>query len=255
MDKTIAIECALPKEAALFFELPGEAPATECGIAWAVRELDGMRLAVAVAGMGTINAAATAQFLIDRFAPDTLIFSGIAGSLNPRIGRGDVVVGKRLECLESDMAIIAECAPYLESFPSDGDLVQAAEAELDSRRFEHAASLREAGADGHVSAFGTLEAHAPRYTIGTIATSDLFSTAPEDLEEVRRRYTADCEEMEGAAAAQICARCGVPFLAIRSISNVCGEAYEALDSRQADLIATARLAAEIVLGVAKRTAT
>jgi adenosylhomocysteine nucleosidase len=43
-------------------------------------------------------------------------------------------------------------------------------------------------------------------------------------------------------------------LAIRSISNVCGEAYEALDGREQDLFATARLAADVTLGVIRRLA-
>ena len=89
---------------------------------------------------------------------------------------------------------------------------------------------------------------------GAIATSDLFSTEPDVLRQVRGRYAADCEEMEGVAAAQVAVRAGVPFLAIRSISNVCGEPYEELDGREADLEAVARLAADVTMGVITRLA-
>ena len=36
------------------------------------------------AGMGTINAAAAAQHLISKYNANAIIFSGIAGGLNPR---------------------------------------------------------------------------------------------------------------------------------------------------------------------------
>ena len=41
-----------------------------------------VRLAATVGGMGTVNIAATTQYLIDAFHPRAVIFSGIAGNLN-----------------------------------------------------------------------------------------------------------------------------------------------------------------------------
>mgnify|MGYP001336639802 CR=1 FL=1 len=249
---TVAVLSALRKESSVFFDMEGDPVISEFGIDYAIRNLEGARIVAACGGMGTINAASATQFLVDRFSPDALVFSGIAGSLNPRIGTGDVVVGERLECLDSDMGIIAESTPHLTSFPSDGHLVHLAEQELFSRSFVRVASIREGGDEGHAAAYGTLESHAPRYTTGTVATSDLFSTDPATLASIRKDYLADCEEMEGVAAAQVCARAGVPFLAIRSMSNVCGEAYEELDNKADDLVSTARLAAEVTLGIVRR---
>jgi len=252
MTMTIAVLGALQKESSVFFDMEGDPVVSEFGIDYAVRDLEGARLVAACGGMGTINAASAAQFLIDRFGPDAFVFSGIAGGLNPRIGTGDVVVGERLECLDSDMEIIAESAPHLTSFPSDEHLVRLAEQELSSRSFVRVASIREGGDEGCAASYGTLTSHAPRYTTGTVATSDLFSTDPEILASIRRNYLADCEEMEGVAAAQVCARADVPFLAVRSISNVCGEAYEERDNKVDDLVSTAHLAAEVTLGTARR---
>lgn len=61
--------------------------------------------------------------LIDRYEPDYLIFSGIAGGLNPRLSVGDIVIGEELHYLETNTPIIAECAPWLEHFTSDATLV------------------------------------------------------------------------------------------------------------------------------------
>lgn len=75
---------------------------------------------------GDVNMAGYVQFLIDSFAPDAPIVSGIAGSLNPELGVGDIVLGETLSCLECSRSVIAECAPYAESFHSDEALVDAA---------------------------------------------------------------------------------------------------------------------------------
>lgn len=249
---TVAVLSALRKESSVFFDMEGDPVISEFGIDYAIRALEGVRIVAACGGMGTINAASATQFLVDRFSPDALVFSGIAGGLNPRIGTGDVVVGKRLECLDSDMEVIAESAPHLMSFPSDEHLVHLAEQVLSSRGFARVASVREGGDEGRAAVYGMPEPHAPRYVTGTVATSDLFSTDAATLASIRKDYLADCEEMEGVAAAQVCARADVPFLAIRSISNVCGEAYEELDNKADDLVSTARLAAEVTLGVARR---
>lgn len=249
--RMIAVVSALPRESEVFAKLRGYPTIRECGLEWGQRDLPHGYLAYATAGMGTTNTAAATQFLIDRVRPDAVMFCGIAGSLNPLLGVGDVVVGFRLHRLDADMGIIAESQPHLESFASSRWLVHHAEQELEERHFERVASVAEQGL-GEDEPFGTDEAHAPRYVVGTIATSDLFSTEPDVLAQVRAAHAADCEEMEGAAAAQVAARAKLPFLAIRSISNVCGEAYGDLDSREEDLTRTARLAAHVTLGVIER---
>lgn len=251
---TMAVECALPREAAALFELPGPAPEERFGIRWAERELGAARLVVAEGGMGTTNAAATAQFLCQRFEPAALVFEGIAGGLNPQLGVGDIVVGARLCRLEADMAIVAESAPHLTEFASDARLVGLARQELAGRGFALAKAVAEQGEDGPGLPFGAATPHAPRYVVGCMATSDLFSTETDVLARVRERWQADCEEMECAAAAQVAARAGVPFLALRCLSNVCGEAYADLDGAEGRLDAAARTAAEAALGVARRLA-
>ncbi|MGN0070361.1 MAG: hypothetical protein ACI361_00805 [Atopobiaceae bacterium] len=245
---TIAVVCPLPQESALFFELPG-APAEErFSIPHVERTYHGTRLAVATSGMGMTNMAGCVQFLIDTYVPDAVILSGIAGSLNPELGVGDIVVGETLACLECSHAVIAECAPYTEDFRSDEALVAAAEQALRKDGFAKrpaASALSEHALEE--LPFGTDEEHEPRYCAGTILSSNLFTTDPALLLEHRRTLLGDCEEMEGAAAAQLCARADIPFLAMRCISNVCGEAYSKLNDAEARMDATARRAAKAVL--------
>ena len=52
-----------------------------------------------------------AQHLISKYDANAIIFSGIAGGLNPALHIDDVVIGERLRYIDTDTALIAESAP------------------------------------------------------------------------------------------------------------------------------------------------
>ena len=58
---------------------------------------------------------------------------------------------------------------------------------------------------------------------GVIASGDIFCT--EDIMSLKicDKFNALCVEMEGAAIAQVCYLCNIPFLVLRSISDVVGK--------------------------------
>ncbi|WP_422119404.1 5'-methylthioadenosine/S-adenosylhomocysteine nucleosidase [Gardnerella sp. DNF00354] len=212
-------------------------------------------LTICVAGMGKSAAAAAAQALIIESNPQVLIFSGIAGALNPRLSVGDIVIGKKLHYLETNTQIIAECAPHKSVFESDPKLcyLAAKEAELLGFRLEKSLEESSSVAGDLSSDFKQNESNinSVAYVCGNIATSDQFNTDPNILDAVRATVFGDCEEMEGAAAAHIAAKNGVPFLAIRSMSNRCGESYESVDSHKDDLVLAADQAGSLTLRVLK----
>ncbi|UQA86477.1 5'-methylthioadenosine/S-adenosylhomocysteine nucleosidase [Gardnerella vaginalis] len=212
-------------------------------------------LTICVAGMGKCAAAAAAQALIIESNPQVLIFSGIAGALNPRLNVGDIVIGKKLHYLETNTQIIAECAPYKSVFESDPKLcdLAAKEAQLLGFRLEKSLEESSSVAGDLSSDFKQNESNinSVAYVCGNIATSDQFNTNPNILDAVRATVFGDCEEMEGAAAAHIAAKNGVPFLAIRSMSNRCGESYESVDSHKDDLVLAANQAGSLTLRVLK----
>lgn len=212
-------------------------------------------LTICVAGMGKSAAAAAAQALIIESNPQVLIFSGIAGALNPRLSVGDIVIGKKLHYLETNTQIIAECAPYKSVFESDPKLcdLAAKEAQLLGFRLEKSLEESSSVAGDLSSDFKQNESNinSVAYVCGNIATSDQFNTDPNILDAVRATVFGDCEEMEGAAAAHIAAKNGVPFLAIRSMSNRCGESYESVDSHKDDLVLAANQAGSLTLRVLK----
>ncbi len=48
---------------------------------------------------------------------------------------------------------------------------------------------------------------------------DVFVASPDKVRWLWETFGAACAEMEGAAVAQVCARHGVPFVVIRSVSD------------------------------------
>ena len=247
---TVAVQCALAKETKPFLErIENVSHERHGGIDVGMGMYRGARLVVAEGGMGSVNAGAASQMLIDRYEPDCLIFSGIAGGLNPALRIGDIVVGNQLHYLETNTPIIAECAPWKESFASSDVLRNAALDVLHQHGWVRIPSLRELKAGLHTSFKDLLGEGERRFVCGTIATSNQFNTDPAVLENIRTMIYADCEEMEGTAAAHICTKNNVPFLVIRAISNQCGESYESLDNHQNDLVDAAQAAASIALDV------
>ena len=58
------------------------------------------------------------------------------------------------------------------------------------------------------------------YKRGVIASGDIFCTEVKMSQKINTKFNALCVEMEGASIAQICYLAHVPFLIIRSISDV-----------------------------------
>lgn len=88
---TIAIIGALEKEIMqIKEELSDVCEAREAGLTVVSGELDGLTVVATTAGMGTVNAAAATQHLISKYAPQAVVFSGIAGGLNPKLHIDDV---------------------------------------------------------------------------------------------------------------------------------------------------------------------
>jgi futalosine hydrolase len=65
---------------------------------------------------------------------------------------------------------------------------------------------------------------------------------------MERRFNAICENMEGAAAAHVCAMYGIPMVEIRGISNIAGNR----DRKKWDLKLAAENCQRVVLEFLKK---
>lgn len=265
----VAVLTALRSEAALIHDhLQIETTMKQFGSRYTIGRFHDLPVVVCEGGEGRDASSASAQALCCIYHPRTLIFSGIAGSISPRLQVGDVVLGKKLLLLETSLKIIAECDPWQREFASAPPLLDLAEHSAQQEGFVRVPSLAEENAHpalrdqpgahhiplvprGEPSTLtrNSPAADRPRYMVGTITTSDNFNTNPDILAHTRQVLHGDCEEMEGAAAAQISAKNRVPFLAIRAISNPCGQTAEQLEGQAAVMRQSADVAGRVTLGV------
>ncbi|MFT8592401.1 MAG: 5'-methylthioadenosine/S-adenosylhomocysteine nucleosidase [Bifidobacterium sp.] len=183
-----------------------------------------IRVAATVGGMGTVNAASTTQYLLDAYQPDAVIFSGIAGNLNPALHINDVVLGGTLRYIDSDMRLIAQFAPKQHEFHSDAALL--------------------AIADEVLSQMGT------KHITGIIASGNYFVDTAEKIQQISRATGADAVEMEGAAVCHVAARNHVPALVIRALSDNADTEYESF--KDFDISEFADTAATQVIRIIQR---
>lgn len=241
MAPTIAVIGALEKEVRFIYrQIENGTAADEAGLKVMGGEYSGFNLVACTAGMGTVNAAAAAQHLVSAHGANAIIFSGIAGGLNPKLHIGDVVVGETLRYLDTDTALIAESKPGLEEFHSTDFMADIAEDAL------RAANYLKLGSEGDDAA------DAKRYLRGTIATGDTFCTGAAMREAAVAATQADCVEMEGAAIAHVAAKNGIDCLVLRAISDNCDEEYDAFCEREFDLDQYAFDASTLTLAIVRR---
>ena len=154
---------------------------------------------LSLCGVGKVNAARMTQIMIDNYSPDFIINSGVAGGISDRVKIGDIVIGQRLVQHDFDLTAFGrekgEISGRVGKFiNSNDDLV--------------------------VKAYITLTNDSQlNGVIGTIASGDIFVTAPDMSKKINSKFEADCCEMEGAAIAQVCFLDSVPFIVVRSISD------------------------------------
>src|SRR5262245_9127921 len=76
-------------------ELTDKKEITIQGIRFTTGSLKDRRVVIAHSGIGKVNAATTATLLVEQFQPTHVLFTGIAGGVNPDLRPGDVVIGAR----------------------------------------------------------------------------------------------------------------------------------------------------------------
>lgn len=150
-------------------------------------------------GVGKVNAARTTQILIDNMQVDYIFNVGVAGGVSNKLTIGDIVIGEKLiqhdfdvTALNYEKGFIPEVGSFIEA---DTYLVTIANEVL--KKFNNLNVFR-----------------------GVIASGDIFCTDVKMSEKINTKFNALCVEMESASIAQVCYLNHIPFLILRSISDV-----------------------------------
>jgi adenosylhomocysteine nucleosidase len=193
-----------------------------------VGEMHGVPVVLVLSGIGKVAAATTATLLIHEFNAQALIFTGVAGGLKAGVKVGDVVLARQL--LQHDMDASPIFPRYevpltgRSRFDTDADLADALGAAARRCMADAGNLLGE-----HRAEFGI---DAPTVHEGLIVSGDRFvSSAAESRALCSALPDALAVEMEGAAAAQVCADFGRPLAVLRTISDRADDAAHADFSR------------------------
>lgn len=223
--RKIGILCPSDEELAPFLEaLVSQNVSRRAGLTIHEGLIGAHPVAALYSGVCKVNAAIAAQTLIEACGVDALVVSGVAGGLDAAVRPFDLVIA--CETAYHDVAedILTEYHPWMESiwFQSDAALIVRAEA-----------AARTTGARLHT---------------GRIVTGEAFIDG-EAREEIVRRYSPLAVDMETAAAAHVARAFGVPFIALRAITD--GADESGADDFEKNCASASAVAARAVIALLK----
>ena len=160
-------------------------------------EINNKKYVLVRSGVGKVNAARVTQILIDKFDIEYIINTGSAGALNDNLNIGDIVIGEELIQHDFDVTAFGREKGYIPEtgkvFKSDENIIKKCE----NIKIENIKIVK-----------------------GIITSGDIFCTDVIMKEKIRKKFQSDCVEMEGASIAQVCYLNKIPFIVIRSISDI-----------------------------------
>lgn len=200
----IAIIGAMEEEVTLLRErIDGKELEVIAGCEFTTGKLDGVEVVLLRSGIGKVNAAMSTAILLERFKPDFVINTGSAGGFNPSLNVGDVVISSEVRHHDVDVTAFGyeygQVPQLPAAFEADSQLVQIAE--NCAKEIQDIQVVR-----------------------GLIATGDSFMNDPVKVDSIRDKFTdLQAVEMEAAAIAQVSYQFGIPFVVIRSLSDIAGK--------------------------------
>jgi adenosylhomocysteine nucleosidase len=241
--RTAVISAFQPEWAALQAALQERKAYTVNGTAFDTGLIEGKPVVLFLSGISMVNAAMTSQLALDRFTVARIVFSGIAGGVDPRLAIGDVVVPARWsEYLESVFARERNGTYVLPGFadtsvpnfgmmfpqpvevangtgqpekrwwfPVDATLLSVA------RTVAGTVSLNACAGDNKCLA------QQPKVVVGGNGVSGAaFVDNAAFREYAQKTFGAEVLDMESAAVAHVAYANKVPFIAFRSLSDLAG---------------------------------
>ncbi len=207
--------------------------------------LYGINIILVLSRIGKVAAANTTATLILKFNPKIIIFTGVAGAVEPSVNIGDIVLSNNMAQHDLDaspiypryevpiLGITNFRVPKLISDMTRKAIKEFLENDITD---DFKANI--------MKAFGI---STPILHVGTIVSGDQFVKDSSTTKRIKQDFAeAKCVEMEGAAVAQVCKEFNIPFLVIRVISD------KADHSAEIDFIKFLDMASHYSRGILKR---
>lgn len=187
-------------------------------------QMCGIDVVLLKSGIGKVNAAMATTIMHERFHPEYVINTGSAGGYTSDLNVGDIVISEAV--VQHDVDVTGFDYEYGQIpgmptyFKADERLVDQVEFVIDSMQIA--------------------------YRKGIIATGDMFMSDPKRVSFVKETFPdMVAMEMEAGAIAQVCYQYNIPFVIIRSLSDIAGK--DAPMSFDAFLNVAAKHATEVIV--------
>jgi len=225
----IAIMGAMPEEVAPLLEKVENIKKTEyASNTYYEATYKGKELVIAYSKIGKVFSTLTASTLLEKFECTTLLFSGVAGAINPELHIGDLIIADKLCQHDLDITIFGHAHGFV---PEGAVFVETDEA------------LRTIAKE--VAAKNSL-----KVIEGTIATGDQFVASSERKAFIESTFKADALEMEGASVAVVCNALNVPFFILRAISDTAND--DAGMDFDEFMVGSAKISANFILDMVEK---
>ena len=146
-------------------------------------------------GVGKVNAAMATQLFIDLYHPDLILNVGVAGCFE-NVPIGTLVLADRFMQHDVDTSGIGDPVGLVSTV---------------NRMDFPTADLKKAKT--------AMDRAGYAYRVGSVATGEWFATECDRARWIAETFHPLLIEMEGGAAAQVCYRNKVPFMALKSVSD------------------------------------
>jgi len=225
----IAIMGAMPEEIAPLLEKVENVKKVEyANNTYYEATYQGKELVIAYSKIGKVFSSLTASTLLEKFGCTKLLFSGVAGAINPALKIGDLIIADKLCQHDLDISIFGHDFGFV---PEGAKFV------------ESDATLREVAKEvAKQNGLSLIE--------GTIATGDQFVASNERKAFIAKNFQADALEMEGASVAVVCDALNVPFFVLRAISDTANDDAE-MDF-DAFMVSSAKISANFILDMVEK---
>ncbi len=146
-------------------------------------------------GIGKVNAARSTQILIDNMDVDCILNVGVAGSVSKDVNKCDIVIADKLVQHDFNLMVFNRERGEI---PNIGKYMNCDE--------KLVSLAKKIDIDTNVH-------------LGVVASGDIFISDENMGAKINKKFDVLCVEMEGAAIAQVCQLCNIPFLVVRAISD------------------------------------